>query len=510
MLRQTLLAAALFAALPAAHAAEVKKTVGAVQLIENRLLERVSADGSVLLVRKSGAGLEEADGVVLNELRLRLSETDLWNLQPAQGLALDGAAGETPVPLPDGAYFTATTTRMSADGKFVAFGAGANGSLDAWRWQAGGALQRLVPEGRAWRSGVADISRDGRTVLGWLLPDRQSVPRTFLWTEDGGFSLLPDDMNLPFALSADGQRVFGTRFRGNFRQLLQRGARELFEQQMPFDNTEGAGDWDIVGVSADGQRLAGHVEIKGTSRWQGFLWDEQTGFVEQADPPMLERQPGGEKPDFDDFARRIRAASGMTDADRFTFLQTDAVSWQPGKGLDVIETGGVPAGMSARGDTLFAYQTDGWPPRLWQIDASGRTDLGGKLNVRNSYLRLLSVSDDGSRVWLRGDDYEAMSSGTYFFRDGKRVPLGKVQAAISPVSVSADGRTLAGIGATETRPQRYPAIVWSEATGRDTTYHCPGDSKGSGTLVLSGDGKVLATGQSGTKRSVICLRRIAP
>ena len=122
----------------------------------------------------------------------------------------------------------------------------------------------------------------------------------------------------------------------------------------------------------------------------------------------------------------------------------------------------------------------------------------------------MSVSDDGSRVWLRGDDYEAMSSGTYFFRDGKRVPLGKVQAAISPVSVSTDGRTLAGIGATETRPQRYPAMVWSEATGRDTAYHCPGDSMGSGTLVLSGDGKVLATGQSGTKRSVICLRRIAP
>ncbi|NHQ86478.1 hypothetical protein HA050_10165 [Iodobacter sp. HSC-16F04] len=372
MFKKTLLAALLLAAAPASYAAESVKTA-AVRKIDNRLIERLSADGSVLLVRKNGAELQQSDAEILEQLTTRMPDTSFWALQPARGLALYNGGKETPLPLPAGAYFTADATRLSADGQVVALGAGVGGSMEALRWQAGGQLERLVP--KAWRSGVADMSDDGNTIVGWLLADEQALPQSFIWTASSGFSLLPEGMSTPRAISADGKQVLGDRYRGSMKQLIQRAAHTFFEQQTPFEDLENAGSWEVVGISADARQLAGFIEVKGgdTPLRQSFLWDKEAGFVEE-NPPLLLR---GGKPDLDAFRQAILSKNKMGEAERFSFMQNDAVLWKADQGLAVLQAETNATGMSRDGSTLFV-SGGGWPTQLWQINAAGKTNPQGR------------------------------------------------------------------------------------------------------------------------------------
>ncbi|MGL4602622.1 MAG: hypothetical protein ACRCU9_00600 [Iodobacter sp.] len=504
MFRTTLLTALLLAAVPASYAAGAAKPA-AVQKIENRLIERLSADGSVQLVRKNGAELQQSDAGILEQLRTRMPDTSFWALQPAHGLALRSGGQEALVPLPAGSYYTSDATRLSADGRVLAFGAGAGGGMDAWRWQAGGESERLVPQ--AWRSGVADMSDDGNTIVGWLLADEKALPQSFIWTASEGFSMLPDGMSLPQAISADGSRVLGNRYRGTMKQLIQRAAYTRFEQQTPFENLENAGSWEVVGISADSRQLAGFIEVMGgeTPLRQSFLWDEDTGFAEE-DPPLLLR---GENPDFEPFRLSILAKNKMGPEERFSFMQNDAVLWKKGQGLEVVQADTNATGMSRDGSALFV-SGGGWPTQLWQINAAGKTNLGQLLKVEDHYLGLLAVSFDGSRVWLLSNNLEEGSSNVMLLADGVRQPLSQVHAASSPQGFSADGRTIAGISADEKVAVGYPATVWKEKNKKNVIYRCPGDIKSSSKMILSADGKVLAAGQSTSKKSLVCLYRLEP
>ncbi|GGY11867.1 hypothetical protein [Paludibacterium paludis] len=499
MSKPLILIAALAAAFSfsAATAAPVQP-----QRIEGRVAEALSFTGETLLVRSSKGELVESDMAVINSLKLRFPEYDLWEIQSAAGLALRSGDREDPVPLPAGSYAALTRARLSDDGRVLALAAGAGGRLDALRWQRGGQPERLVPEDRAWRSGVSDMSADGKTVTGWLLASEDSLPQGFIWTADKGFSLLPEPLSVPLAISADGRTVAGDHYRGTLQMLAQRDALMRFDAESGLGENEGVKHWETLAVSGDGRRVAGYVELARSRTWQGFVWDTEKGFVNPAKPPVL-RHKGKGMPDLAAFGRRVLAAAGMSDADRVQFVQTDVVRWTADEGAKQIQPDAAFAGLSRDGRSLFLHpldQKDRLPP-LWQLDANGKHDLNQAVGSDTVYLTIRAVSPDGSRMWLNGSKGNA--DHILLVENGGLLAFTPAVASIEPQAFSRDAGTVAGFSRIE--EPGYPSIRWRAGDASPRLMRCPGDEQDTSRHLISGDGKVIAAGQYDNGKNHICL-----
>ncbi len=494
---------ALLVALTAAFAAPVALAAAPSEptRIEHRYLEQLSYTGTTQLVRALDAELVQGDGEVIDSLKLYFSEYSLWNLQAAAGLALRSDNREDLVPLPAGSYFTSTHTRLSKDGRILALAAGKGGQLDALRWQRGGKLERLVPAAQAWRSGVSDMSADGKTITGWLLADKNALPRGFVWTEQHGFSLLPETLSVPLAISADGTTLVGDSYRGTLAMLRQRMAVQTFENEAPLADNPRIKRWEIVGVSDSGRRLAGFVQLANAPVWQGFLWDAESGFVTQAKPAVL-RHKGKGTPDLAAFSRRVLAVAGMSEAQRLQFLQTDALRWHVTEGLSTLQANASVAGLSRDGSTtlLHAHSGNGQHP-LWQLTKSGTVNLNKAVGNDDAYLNLLALSEDGRRMWLTVNNDSG--SHTVLLEDARLPAFPPALSVIAPQVFSADARRMAG-GGYDTE-QGYPTLHWTMGTATPQQLNCPGEDRSSSRYVLSGDGKVVGAGQYDNGLAHICL-----
>ncbi|AXE34858.1 hypothetical protein DK843_11465 [Chromobacterium phragmitis] len=97
--------------------------------------------------------------------------------------------------------------RWSDDGMTLALSAGKRDDLRAVLWRRGSPPLEVGPEDSA-LAGVLDLSRDGRSVLGWFVSKQSGKPRGFLWREGQGAAALPADF-VPLRLQRAGKGVFG-------------------------------------------------------------------------------------------------------------------------------------------------------------------------------------------------------------------------------------------------------------------------------------------------------------
>ena len=174
-----------------------------------------------------------------------------------------------------GGTFASGATGVSADGSVVVGHGHSGGALDpfqAFRWTAAGGMQGLGPVSSDIRS--VSVSGDGSVVAGTRAPSSGSY-EAFRWTQSGGVEGLGDlpggaSVSLAFAISADGSTIVGA-------------SPSSFASWEPFRWTQSGGMHGLgppytgfsgaYGVSANGSVIVGWDELGGAP----FIWDAANG-----------------------------------------------------------------------------------------------------------------------------------------------------------------------------------------------------------------------------------------
>lgn len=487
----------------------VVKPVDAV--LQDRQVELLSYDGSVQLLNTPGNNAPQSSGVVTlaNTLRTLLPLHEQWVLRGAEQLAIRAQGKESKLGLPAGSYYVPSTARLSDDGTVLALAAGHNGQLHAMRWQTTKGLQPLIPAGKAHISGVSDMSNDGRTIIGWYQASPSDLTRGFMWTEAGGFTPLPAMLNEPVFTSGDGNVVLGEHYRATLKSLQQNQQAQAFMNSMPFDGQDEFGYYEVVAVSHDGQRIAGYVAHTTEPVWQPFLWVADNGFVDLDSAGLLEKPQNGAEPDFAAFRQRIIKAAGMSAREAFTPLSTQAVLWQVGKGVELLEGMESSAGLSRDGKQAFAYSAlkpgqSFEMPQLWRFNAKGRKNLHDVIAEPDVYLPIYGMSEDGSRIWLsvNGDT----ESRTVLLVDAALHEMPSEPEELVLGGTSRDAATSALF--VQDLEQGYPVMIL-----RDNQLSAAGDQCRAGDaallteyLKISANGKVIAV----NKENSTCLQTLQP
>ncbi|WP_227103433.1 hypothetical protein [Chromobacterium rhizoryzae] len=466
-------------------------------LLKARYPEKLSYDGSAQLLSAGGGELNDSAMGLIDALKLRFPWHELWALRSANGLSLRQGRAEAALPLPKGGYFTASYVAMSRDGLTLAFGSGRDGKLEAVRWRRGGTLETLVPAGQAWLSGVTDISADGRTVIGWLLSDKGAMPRGFQWVEGKGFSLLPEPMSLPLALSADGAVTAGIALRGDLDTLRRMRRMQDFMNESPLMSDGAATQLHVSGVHLGRGDVAGYFKHADSGVWHGFVWNPDEGKPSRREPLPWPVEAEGKMDDAQRDAQ-VLAWAGMSGADGKIVTESDAVRWRAGEGVSVIRAKSVLEGLSADGRTVFvSFDRENDHRRAFvQISPEGEADLEAAVRAETRKeslgMFLRSVSEDGRRVWLSA----SATDGEHPLRleNGKLAPFSPVIGDLTLTAYSQDGRVVAGIS---TQPEQggYATLRWRFGAPKTQRLFCPGEERSSSHIVMSGDGKVVAAGQ---------------
>lgn len=490
-------------------ATAVVKPVDAV--LQDRQVELLSYDGSVQLLNTPGNNAPQSTGVVTlaNTLRTLLPLHEQWVLRGAEQLAIRAQGKESKLGLPAGSYYVPSTARLSDDGTVLALAAGHNGQLQAMRWQTTKGLQPLIPSGKAHISGVSDMSDDGRAIIGWYQASPSDLTRGFMWTEAGGFTPLPAMLNEPVFTSGDGNVVLGEHYRATLKSLQQNQQAQAFMNSMPFDGQDEFGYYEVVAVSHDGQRIAGYVAHTAEPVWQPFLWIADNGFADLDSAGLLEKPQNGAEPDFAAFRQRIIKAAGMSASEAFTPLNTQAVLWQVGKGVELLEGMESSAGLSRDGKQAFAYSAlkprqSFEMPQLWRFNAKGRKNLHDVIAEPDVYLPIYGMSEDGSRIWLsvNGDT----ESRTVLLVDAALHEMPSEPEELVLGGTSRDAATSALF--VQDLEQGYPIMIL-----RDNQLSAAGDQCRAGDaallteyLKISANGKVIAV----NKENSTCLQTLQP
>ncbi|OQS41696.1 hypothetical protein [Chromobacterium haemolyticum] len=490
----------VLAALCAPVAAATKPDV---VLLKKRYPEKLSYDGSAQLLSAGDGELNDSVMGLIDALKLRFPWHELWALRSANGLTLRQGRTEAALPLPEGSYFTTSYMAMSRDGLTLAFGTGRDGKLEAVRWRRGGALETLVPAGQAWLSGVTDISADGRTVIGWLLSDEKAMLRGFQWVEGKGFSLLPEPMSLPLALSADGGVTAGLALRGNLDMLRRMRRMQDFMNESPLMSDDEVTKLQVSGIHLGRGDVAGYFKHADTGVWHGFVWNSDEGKPRQREPLPWPASAEGKAGD-----AQVLAWAGMSGEDANIFTESDAVRWRAGEGVSVIRAKSVLEGLSADGRTVFvSFDREGDHRRAFvQVSPEGEADLEAvvRAETRKESLGMFlrSVSEDGRYLWLNS----FTADGTFPLRleNGKLAPFSPVIGDLTLTAFSQDGRVVAG---TSTQPEQggYATLRWRFGAPKTQRLFCPGEERSSSHIVMSGDGKVVAAGQEKHGKVHTCL-----
>lgn len=500
---------AVWAAPQPPDAATVVEAVDGV--LQDRQVQLLSYDGSVQLLNSPGNNAPQSPGVVslANALRTLLPLHDQWVLNGAEQLALRAQGKEIKLGLPAGSYYVPSTARLSDDGAVLALAAGHNGQLQALRWQKTQGLQPLIPAGKAQLSGVSDMSDDGRTIIGWYQATPSALSRGFIWTEAEGFTPLPTMLTEPVFTSRDGKVVLGEHYRATLTSLQQNQQVQAFINSMPFDGQDEFGYYEVVAVSQDGQRIAGYVAHTAEPVWQPFLWVTDNGFVDLEGAGLLEKAPNGAEPDFADFRQRIMKAAEMSAAEAFSPLSTQAVLWQAGKGVELLEGMESSAGLSRDGKQAFAYSapTAGHSfemPKLWRFNAQGRKNLHDVVAEPDVYLPIHGVSEEGSRVWLsvNGDT----ESRTVLLLDGALHEMPTEPEELVLGGTSRDATT--SVLFVQDLAQGYPIMMLRDNQLSPVGNKCTAGDAALLTeyLKISGNGKVIAI----NKENSACVQAVQP
>lgn len=476
-------------------------------LLKARYPEKLSYDGSAQLLSAGDGELSDSVMGLIDALKLRFPWHELWALRSNNGLTLRQGRTEAALPLPKGGYFTSSYVAMSRDGLTLAFGSGLDGKLEAVRWRRGGALETLVPAGQAWLSGVTDISADGRTVIGWLLSDEKAMLRGFQWVEGKGFSLLPEPMSLPLALSADGGVTAGLALRGNLDVLRRMRWMQDFMNESPLMSESEVTKLQVAGVHPVSGDVAGSFKHADTGVWHGFVWNLDEGKPSRREPLPWPAAAEGKAADAQREAQ-VLAWAGMSREDGNIFMESDAVRWRAGEGVSVIRAKSVLEGLSADGRTVFvSFNRESDHSRAFvQISPEGEVDLEAAVRAETHKeslgMLLRSVSEDGRSLWLNS----LTADGMFPLRleNGKLAPFPPVIDDLTLTAFSQDGRVVAG---TSTQPERggYATLRWHFGAPKTQRLFCPGEARSSSHIVMSGDGKVVAAGQEKHGKVHTCL-----
>lgn len=480
-------------------------------MLQNRRVQLLSFEGTVQLIHQPDDSMPQSTEVIAlwNTLRTLLPLHDQWTLLGADHLAIRTQGQETKLGLPTGSYYVPSTARLSADGAVLALSAGQNGQLQALRWQKETGLQPLIPSGKAHLSGVSDMSDDGQTITGWYLADPSSLARGFIWTQAHGFSPLPATLNEPVFISGDGKVVLGEHYQATLKSLQQNQIVQAFANNMPFDGQDEFGDYQIVAVSQDGKRIAGYVAHTAEPIWQPFLWESDSGFADLESAGLLEKSPEGGEPDFAAFSQRIMKAAGMSTAESFTPVSTQAVLWRAGKGEQVLTGMESSAGLSRDGQQAFAYSAPSVDnplemPQLWRFNAQGRKNLQDVIAEPDVYAQVKGISADGSRVWLFISADNGSRTVLLLGDTLHEIPSDSETLVLGGTNRDA---TIAALYAQQLE-QGYPIMLLRDNKLSAVGGKCQGGEAALLTqyLTLSGNGKVIAV----NKENSACLQTVQP
>ena len=432
----------------------------------------ISADGSVIIGES-----ESTEG----------REAFRWT-------AAEGMQGLGDLP---GSTFYSRPTAISADGVVIVGESqstlGGVSTLEAFRWTASDGMQGLgdLPGGAFYSTATA-LSADGSVIVGRSFSDFEEG---FRWTAAGGMQGLGyfTDTALPWFsratdISADGTVIVGLTNgseSGAFRWTVSEGLQRI--------STPGFGVSGVVGVSADGNVIAGWGNrIAGISYpanlQEAWRWSTTDGFTRINDQPNVGNysQVGYVSSDGMVVAGTSSSTSG-----------TEAFRWSQTEGMQSLGdlAGGhwynfsVSTGISGDGSTIIGYSesTDGIQAFRWTA-AGGMQGLGD-LPGGTFYSTATDVSADGAVVV----GYSMTNSGEEAFRwtaaggmQGLGVLPGGSQSRA--VAASADGSVIIGYGSSTSGTQ---AFRWTAIDGMEGLGDLPGGIFLSQPTGVSADGSVI-------------------
>ncbi len=337
------------------------------------------------------------------------------------------------VPLAGLAYADALSAKLSRDGSVMVIGAGANGSLDAWRWTRHGRKQRLLPETLARFSSVTALSADGKVVTGWYLPHgADAVPRGYLWRADTGFQALPAPLALPAGLSADGRTVFAATGTANRLGLL---------RQHRLVTLNGGNDATFYGeafaISQDATRAAGYFHGGGESNYyRGWVWQAGQGYFNYAKAIHLSVDAtNGSDAAWQNFRDDIIHLAGLNKLDTESSFVTGTALWSPGQPPRILASEGRPHWQAREADLAAWTEWDGQRRQVKLARGNEKQDADA-LGHAIAPVWNVTASANGETVLLNGE------SGSLVRRKERDIPLPKPLDSSNP-TLSRSGRYLA-------------------------------------------------------------------
>ncbi len=305
---------------------------------------------------------------------------------------------------------------ISGDGStVVGTSRSASGSQRAFIWDRVGGMRALFDPAGELGSAARDITADGSTVLARL------GDRFVLWDEAGG----PRSLDIGFSpslMSADGSTFAGRSGDATVVWNAESGIRDL--GQLP-----GGDAPDALRISADGSTIVGRdITDRGE---EAFVWTAETGIQ------AIGTLPGGDDP-FASVAIGVSADGRAVVGGSTSPIGREAFLWSPTGGMSGL--GDLPPeGV----DESFSIATD--------VSADGSTVVG--------------VGGSGTFVW---DAERGMRDLDIFLRslglDLDGWILSQIVFGDEMPRISADGRTIVGLGIFGGRPTAYIAVIPEPST----------------------------------------------
>lgn len=378
--------------------------------------------------------------------------------------------------------------RLSRDGRVALLGAGQGGGLDAWRIGRDGKRERLLPKAAAAFSGVIDASADGNTVVGWLQASVDAVPQGFVWQANQGYRLLPDPLWLPFAISADGARVFASTRRPSETALARRALSRTL--QGPAE-----GEWgDTVAVSADMKTAVGYYYVRpqtghpsDTGSYRGWWWQADGGYRQSARALHLDEASAQDAVRFTAFRDQLLALAGL-DAAATDMVTSGIALWRVGAPATEQLADARPV-LFAREGALAAWKV--WQDEAWRITlAHGEETVAAELLGGKALGQVYAVlaSADGRALQLAGEGGQVVLR-----RSGKKFEPPRGLHSLG--AFSRTGRYYLW-PAGEGFDSRHPSWQDLQSGRAGTLAQCPSASGHYSELALkfSADAKTLALG----------------
>ncbi|MGL5841663.1 MAG: hypothetical protein ACRCYK_07680 [Aeromonas hydrophila] len=347
------------------------------------------------------------------------------------------------IPLNSFTYANLKQIFFSQNGQVLALTAGSQGALDAFRINAEGHRQKLIPDDMARLSAVTAMDATGATIGGWLLAkSATAVPQGFIWHQERGLTVLPPDQVVPRAISADGNEMIVDAYVAD-RALLHR--HHQFSQ-LPADlpGSQGGG---AFAIRKDGKKAAGYTY--GESDYvRGWIWDATHGYNPAARALYISNSDTENPEKWQAFGDQLTRLAGLSEADQHSQLKTRLLRRDAAGQTEIVAD-----------DVWFLSYAPLSKALIWQAWSE---DTGSVTMVSRAGQSVIPVpKPDGVKpqdlviIQLSSDGQSLLSGNT----ERQIVTRGKSQIAIpdevfgNTLVMSVDGRILVGT---------YPDEQWSK------------------------------------------------